>query len=362
MTLYTGFSNYKEENQDVRQMAADDEPSFWKRAWDGAGLLNREQEFREYREKWNRAATDPSYIPEIPLCVTIDASSACNFKCQGCHQSLDNNLGDLGMLKWEDATRIIDQCVELGVPSLSFTQVGEPGLNKALPEMVRYAHKRGILETRVVSNAQSPHGNMLVQLAAAGLHRLIISLDGLSPGSFEKYRRGSDFYLIMQNVFELLQWKRKRMRLENTVYVFPILRIQCVRTTYNESEIDAFVKFWSGMIGVDDVRISDITNREYGKSEVSTIWAGDQVSTGRTLCPQPRARLVFTDKADVALPCCHDWRKSYALGDIRKQSLLEIWNSEKLKELRKAHVEGRHDEIPMCKGCGEKASHVWGKK
>jgi len=347
MSLYTPFSNYKEVNQEQREKAAENIASLWG---------DREPEYRKYRDDWNKASNDPDYIPEIPLCVTIDASSACNFRCQGCHQSVDDNMGQLGQLSWDRAIKIIDQCIDLKVPSVSFTQRGEPTLNKHLPEMIERCVKGGILDTRIVTNAQSPHKDMLIKLAESGIHFLIISLDGMSPESFETYRRGSNFYTIMKNVFTILEWKRKHKS------SFPVLRVQCVRTKYNEHEIDDFLKFWSAIPEIDDVRVSDITNREYGKKEVSTLFAGDQVSTARKLCPQPRVRLVFTDKADNAYPCCHDWREAYPMGNIDNESLLDIWNGAPLEALREIHKKGKHDSVDMCRGCGEKASYIWEKK
>jgi radical SAM protein with 4Fe4S-binding SPASM domain len=57
-------------------------------------------------------------------------------------------------------------------------------------------------------------------------------------------------------------------------------------------------------------------------------------------------------------PCC----QSYALdgapvGDLREQPLEEIFNSDEMRRLRRAHVQGRAAEIDMCSRCSTPLPH-----
>ncbi len=219
--------------------------------------------------------------------------------------------------------------------------------------MIKLAIDGGILETRIVTNALSPHKGMLIKCCEAGLHRLIISVDGHTQQSFETYRRGSSFVSLYKNIFEVLEWKRKNKS------NFPVIRIQCVRTKYNKNEIEGFIKFWESIDEVNDVRISDIMNREYGSDKESFLSVGDQRTVGRVSCPQIRQRLVYDHNAETAYPCCHDFRKGYPLG---KKSIMESWESQSLSNLRILHNIGCMNDVPMCKGCGEKGSYKWEKK
>ena len=345
MSLYTPFSNYLEMNQEYREVVADEEPSFWRA---------REQEYRRYRQQWNLAQSDPTYTPAIPLCVTIDASSLCNLRCLGCHQSIPGAITDAGRLALGDAMNIINQCAEIGVPSISFAWKGEPSLNKDLPAMVAHCRSKNILEIRTVTNALSPHPGIYQALCEAGLHRLIISVDGHSKESFETYRRGSDWAQLNANIDGILEWKT-----HNRSH-FPLIRIQCVRNKYNQHEINDFLEYWENQLGVNDVRISDVMNRT-GVGAESEFSVGDQVTCGRKPCAQPRQRLVFSDKADKAFGCCHAWDGSFPVGDIKKQSLLDIWNGPAIKKLRQALISDKHDSIPMCKygRCAAKETYVF---
>lgn len=347
MSLYTSYSNYIEPNQEYREVVADEEPQFWG---------PRQEEYRRYRQQWNLADQDPSFIPDVPLCVTIDASSLCNLRCLGCHQSIAGAITEAGRLDLGDAMRIIDQCAELGVPSISFAWKGEPTLNKDLPAMVAYCRKKGILEIRTVTNCLSPHEDIYLKLCEAGLHRLIISVDGHSKTTFETYRRGSNWEKLNFNIEKILHWKAQRGS------YFPLIRIQCVRNKFNAHEMKDFLEYWENQPGVNDVRISDVMNRT-GIGAESEFSVGDQVTCGRRPCAQPRQRLAFSDKADFAFGCCHAWDGSYPLGNIRTESLLEIWRGAKITRLRALLNTNQHDEIPMCKygRCAAKETYIFKK-
>lgn len=51
------------------------------------------------------------------------------------------------------------------------------------------------------------------------------------------------------------------------------------------------------------------------------------------------------------VPCCTDFTGEYTLGDIKKESLMDIWNGEGLVELRSKIIEKKYREVSLCKGC-----------
>ena len=52
------------------------------------------------------------------------------------------------------------------------------------------------------------------------------------------------------------------------------------------------------------------------------------------------------------LPCCTFWGEHLSLGVLKNPEDLKIfWNDNKIRYLRKMHLEGRYSEIPECKKC-----------
>lgn len=52
------------------------------------------------------------------------------------------------------------------------------------------------------------------------------------------------------------------------------------------------------------------------------------------------------------VPCCFDYEGKITLGDLNKESLEAIWHGEKMRELRRQHVEGNFNN-ELCRACQE---------
>lgn len=51
--------------------------------------------------------------------------------------------------------------------------------------------------------------------------------------------------------------------------------------------------------------------------------------------------------------CCVDMEGKIIFGDASENSLLEIWNSCKMKKLREYHLTQRRIDYPLCNNCNE---------
>ena len=52
--------------------------------------------------------------------------------------------------------------------------------------------------------------------------------------------------------------------------------------------------------------------------------------------------------------CCYDLEGQHVVGDLKEQSLIEVWNSEKYKTMR-THInnadQNPEEELEICKNC-----------
>ncbi|HAS17570.1 MAG TPA: hypothetical protein DCR39_06725, partial [Nitrospiraceae bacterium] len=53
----------------------------------------------------------------------------------------------------------------------------------------------------------------------------------------------------------------------------------------------------------------------------------------------------------MVVPCCVDLAGDMPVGDVNKESLLDIWNGERLMDIREKIVSKRYKEILLCSGC-----------
>jgi radical SAM protein with 4Fe4S-binding SPASM domain len=67
-------------------------------------------------------------------------------------------------------------------------------------------------------------------------------------------------------------------------------------------------------------------------------------------CANPFGHLVIMPPG-VAVLCCSDGFKQYPTGDIRKQTLQQIWHGEAFRRVRRLLATGRRSQISPCSGC-----------
>lgn len=73
------------------------------------------------------------------------------------------------------------------------------------------------------------------------------------------------------------------------------------------------------------------------------------LADGTITCVLPFQQLIIRPDGKVSL-CCNDPLGKCTLGDVNKESLLDIWYGEKYQKLRKALIHGR-EKLESCKNC-----------
>lgn len=59
------------------------------------------------------------------------------------------------------------------------------------------------------------------------------------------------------------------------------------------------------------------------------------------------------------VPCCKDFDGGEILGDVfAGDRLADLWNGARMVELRRAHVAGDYDRLPLCARCAEWPGHA----
>jgi radical SAM protein with 4Fe4S-binding SPASM domain len=69
-----------------------------------------------------------------------------------------------------------------------------------------------------------------------------------------------------------------------------------------------------------------------------------------TLCHQPWVNFTV-DFAGRVVGCCRDLRSEYVIGNLLHEPAADIWNGEKMRQLRRALAEKHPERIDICKSC-----------
>ncbi len=291
-----------------------------------------------------------------PLSLMVDPTNACNFKCVFCptgDADLLKSVGrEKGMLSLELFRKIIDDLNGFPEPVkvLHLYKDGEPLANKSLPDMIAYARASG----RVNRIETTTNGSLLTEdraraLIDAGIDGIRISVYAVdTPGYRTIAKTTVEFETICTNVARLFALKTE---------LRPSLHVHCkiVDAGLSDDEKQRFHQAFTGIC--DSLHIdaimgwSNTVDRDLtlGRNPVFGI-SGALLKTSRVACSEPFMKLAVNSNGDVSV-CCVDWAHDTVVGDVQQESLVDIWNGSRLRELRLKHLAGRRGEITACATC-----------
>jgi radical SAM protein with 4Fe4S-binding SPASM domain len=230
--------------------------------------------------------------------------------------------------------KVIDEGGKNELYSMKFTYRGEPLLHKDLPRMVAYAKESGIMDVYFNTNAVLLTEKTARNLINAGLDRISISFEGFDKKTYEKYRVGSNFELVVGNVIRLKEIK-KELGISR-----PLVRIQTVLAPEMIGREKEYTEFWTEH--VDEVAYLDMKEEEGNPDHRGLIhdWA----------CHMLWQRMCVAWDGTI-LPCVHDIYSWMHFGNIAGTTVKEAWNSEQERRYRDLNRLGRAHEIPSCDRC-----------
>lgn len=297
----------------------------------------------------------------LPISISFEPTTSCNLRCPECPSGLRSFSRPTGMLQRDFFSSTIDQ-LQQDLFYLIFYFQGEPYLNPAFLDMVRYAADKKIY------TATSTNGHYLNEANArktieSGLDRLIISIDGTTQDVYEQYRVGGNLEKVLEGARTLMHWK-KQLKSKTPFVVFQFLVVRP-----NEHQLED-ARALAKQIGVDAIwfktaQVYDFENdpnqliplnssySRYRKTENGTVFKGQLANHCWRLWHDP----VITWDGLVA-PCCFDKDASHRLGDLKQQSFASIWRSDSYKKFRSTLLQGRK-HIDICANCSE-GTKVWG--
>ena len=289
---------------------------------------------------------------DTPFVVFVDPSDACNFKCRFCPTSDRSLMKSVGrpwkQMSFDLFKKIADDMTEFPgqIEVLRLYKDGEPLLNKHLADMIKYAKDNGSSKRiDTTTNASLLTREKGKAIADAGLDRINISIYGVNNEQYKDFsgvklefqrvlNNVKDFYEVRGNCEMLvkingdtLTKEEKEMFLEQFGDYSDKIFIEHIMSCWPEFNLR----------GVD-------VNQEHGiyGQEIKEVSA----------CPYPF--YSFSINSDgLSSVCFLDWGRKMIVGDVREQSVKEIWNGGQLKAYRKMFLEGGRKKHPQCGNCGQ---------
>jgi radical SAM protein with 4Fe4S-binding SPASM domain len=196
------------------------------------------------------------------------------------------------------------------------------------------------------TNASLMTKERLKPVLDAGIDKINISIDGMNNETYESFTKTTlEFSEIIENV----KWLYRNKGNTEVVVKIPADII-------NEKEKKEFFEVfgdYSDRIFVENFAPCwpefDV-EKHTGVKITKGIY--QQEITETNTCPY--IFYSFSVNADGLVSSCFlDWKRKLIIGDVRVESMKEIWNSKKMNDLRIMHLEGKRKKIDSCGSCGQ---------
>ena len=323
-----------------------------------------------------------AFVRELPHELYLETTNRCNLKCRTCPQyfGMPEDFADLTPALVD---RILDQFPF--VRRVVLHGIGEPLLNKDLPQIIEQVKRRGA-HTLFNTNGLLLRDKLAEPIVLAGLDELRVSVDSASPETYALVRGMDGFDRIIENLRGLAQLKE---RLRSTT---PKVSLWITGLKSNIAELPALVRL-AHDIGVREVYLQrlvysgrglavqdealfrqaaeteliavreaedlatelGIELKGSGEASAADMVAGEEAATtSYKACRRPWSLMYVTANGNV-LPCCiapftGAHYEGIVLGNIFETTAEEIWNGQQYQQWRRGMLSG--DPPEACVGCG----------
>ena len=274
---------------------------------------------------------------DYPKVIEIQFNNKCNSNCLICpykdmdykYEKLDNSLFDkfLEEIDEEKLVRII--------PYLN----NEPFLDNDFLERVRkIRNKYPKLEIEISSNVSVIRKKDLEEMASMNITELRLSVFGYSEETYKKMMPGLNRNITFSKLKDI------SLILGNTSTVVSIVMID--NEEIEETEFEEMEKLCH-QYGFNFERWGYLD-----RGNNVTYKSNNIHNPNVSMCEQnrPLERMHILSNGNVIL-CCQDWKHSIILGNIRNNTIQEIWNSDKYNSVRESLYNKKKVSPEICQKC-----------
>jgi len=268
--------------------------------------------------------------------ITIEGHNICNLRCIMCPYKRMKRKKQL--MSMELFKKIVNEASELGCKSISPQQQSEPFIDKFIFERIDYIKKvNPEIKINLYSNALVLNKKIRKKILDNPPNMITFSVDGATKKTYESIRVNSNFEVVVNNIESLIKERKDRDQ------KLPKIKVSFTLMKENKKEGKQFLKYWKNK--ADESSLYPVDSRESGNFPLVKYKKKKQYP-----CFNPNFLNILSN-GDVTL-CCVDVDGTVTIGNLNKQSLEEIWKSEKSKQFTQSHLL-RKNNLKICNNCSK---------
>lgn len=287
-----------------------------------------------------------------PPVLMIEPTNICNLRCPLCPSGNGTLKRPKGYMSLDTFKKIIDQVHKHSFMVVLWNQ-GEPFLNDEILKMIKYASDHKMFTLLSTNGNLHPEPEDIVK---SGLDSIIVSLDGSTQETYNKYRINGKLSIVLKFAEDLVKAKKKLSRIN------PLVRWQFLVMKHNEHEIEEIRKI-AKQLDVDNLELKTV--QIYSKDDIKNFLPenpryrrykikGDDFELKAGIpnrCRRIWNNAVFNWDGEMTV-CCFDKDTDIKIGNLEEQSVFELWHSNNFNNFRRQILKNRK-VYEICRNCGE---------
>lgn len=298
--------------------------------------------FLDYRRRYFHSldADKHGEAPDFAHTVTLEFVNRCNLTCGMCYVA--NHAFAKSTLKIETVKDLIDQVAAEGTTGLLLGVGSEGLLYKGIEEVIQYAKDSGVMDVILMTNGTLLTPEFSEFLVRQEVSRVCISVDAATPETYEIVRGKNELDRVEKNIKGLAAARKK---LDSAL---PIVRLSfCVVEENRHEQVD-FREKWREIVDyIDFQKVNDLNY--VGREDEADIPDTESENEDKPFCTKPFGYLNVWSNGDIS-PCCTFYGKSLAFGNIKENTLAEVYDGEKMADLRDQFL-GKKKLNRVCQVC-----------
>jgi len=273
--------------------------------------------------------------------MRFEVTTKCNYNCVICpHKSLTRKTETMSLALFKKLfDRIVAETDQY--QTLTFPGMGEPLLDPTLDQKIAYAKKcKPHLDVLLLTNGSLLTLKRFQQLENLGLTSVRVSFYGNTPESYRRVhgvKNGDIFLRIRDHLLQISEHKKTAQLL----LTFNVVEGK------NDSVVEEWIEFWKDRVDLLEVWRPHnwVDAKKYRKVQAKKL----------KTCGRPFHGPLQVQVDGTVNMCCFDYDGKLTLGDLKTQSLKEIFSSPIYREIVDCHNSGEFKGTHLiCENCDQR--------
>ena len=271
----------------------------------------------------------------------LEISNACNASCSFCayrFQKRSKYIMNFDMYK-----KAIDSYSKDGGGTVSFTPVvGDPLVDKSLIEKIKYAiSKKNIHSLFMYTNGIYLDRYDLKEFVESGITRVAISTYFGTRELYKKYYGVDEYNRVIKNIVNLA---KKNDEFGNPIHITVHLRVEQPKEKWSKNKDFTRIGKLIGFKNMSYISVyenwSGLINEKYlpKGSSLGNITPNEKKI--KEPCWELYRKVYIMSDGKVGVCACRDIEGEITIGDIKSDTITDIWRGEKIKKFRKNWTQG----------------------